>query len=211
MNGVHDFGGMHGYGPVDPEPGEPPFHAEWEKRALALTLAMGATGQWNIDMSRSARESLPPLRYLSSSYYEIWIAGLEKLMLERGLVSAAEIEAGHALEPARPVARVLKAQDVGAVLSRGSPTERPASAPARFAVGDEVRMRNDHPRGHTRLPRYVRGRRGRIEAVRGCHVFADTHAARFDEAPQWLYTVSFAGTELWGEGADPQLRVSVDA
>jgi nitrile hydratase beta subunit len=217
MNGVHDFGGMHGYGAIAPEADEPPFHGEWEKRALALTLAMGATGQWNIDMSRSARESLPPRQYLSSTYYEIWIAALEKLMIQRGLVSAEELATGHAIDPPRPLARTLQAADVSAVLSRGSPTERNPTAPARFAVGDTVRMRNVHPQSHTRLPRYVRGRSGRVEAVLGCHVFADAHAVQpiaqgaFDESPQWLYTVSFAGANLWGEGADPTLRVSVDA
>ena len=210
MNGVHDFGGMHGYGPVRAEPDEPPFHDEWEKRALALTLAMGATGQWNIDMSRSARESLPPLQYLSSTYYEIWIAGLQELMLQRGLVSAQELAEGRAIGPVKQLARTLKSRDVAAVLARGAPTERAPAAPARFSAGDEVRMRNDHPQGHTRLPRYVRGRAGRIDAVLGCHVFADAHA-RGAESPQWLYTVSFAATELWGDGADATVRVSVDA
>lgn len=216
MNGLHDMGGMHGYGPVRPEPNEPAFHAEWEKRALALTLAMGATGEWNIDMSRATRESLPPLQYLSSSYYEIWLAALERLLRQRGLAFTDEIAAGHALHAAKPVARRLTAQDVPAALARGTPAGREVATPARFAVGQRVRMRNLHPGGHTRLPRYVRGRIGEIEAARGAFVFPDVHAHpsapdRFDEAPQWLYTVRFEGTELWGEGSDPQLAVSVDA
>lgn len=211
MNGVQDMGGLHGFGPVVPEPNEPWFHAEWERRALAVTLAMGATGSWNIDMSRAARESLPPAEYLTKSYYEIWIAGLEKLMAARGLVSADEIAAGRSLHPAKPVARVLTAADVPAVLTKGSSTERPATTPARFAVGDRVRARNMHPVTHTRLPRYVRGHIGTIELVHGTHVFADSHAADGAENPQWLYTVRFDGRELWGESADPTVRVSVDA
>ncbi len=216
MNGVHDMGGMHGFGPVQPEPGEPLFHAAWERRALGLTLAMGATGQWNIDQARSARESLPALTYLSAGYYGIWLLGLQRLLLDRGLVSPAEIEAGHALQPARPVARVLHADAVDAALARGTPTERPATSPARLAVGQRVRAINDHPAGHTRLPRYVRGHVGTVVRVHGVHVFADRQAASppgapVDEAPQWLYAVEFDGAELWGRDAEPGLRVSVDA
>jgi nitrile hydratase len=218
MNGVHDMGGMHGFGAVQPEPGEPPFHAPWEKRALGLTLAMGATGQWNIDMSRSARESLDPATYLASSYYRIWILGLERLLIERGLVTAGELAAGHAIEPPKPVARVLRAGDVDAALARGSPTLREAApAPPAFGIGQRVRARNMHPSGHTRLPRYVRGHAGRVTRLHGAHVFADRHAVRqpdasaFDEAPIWLYTVEFDGAELWGADAEPGVRVSVDA
>lgn len=216
MNGVHDMGGQHGHGPVRPEVDEPLFHAPWERRALGLTLAMGATGQWNIDMSRSARESLPPATYLSSSYYRIWTLALEALMLERGLVTPAELEAGAAHGTAPRPLRVLKAADVDAALRRGSPTERPAAAPARYAAGDRVRAVNDHPAGHTRLPRYVRGHVGVVTLVHGCHVYPDRHAVRrpdgsFDESPAWLYTVAFDGHELWGRSAEPGTTVSVDA
>ena len=216
MNGVHDMGGMQGFGPVQPEADEPLFHAAWERRALGLTLAMGAAGQWNIDQARAARESLPPAQYLGSSYYQIWLAGLERLMLERGLVSDDELRAGHALQPPATLARVLHAADVAAALARGTPSERPAAAPARFAVGDRVRARNLHPSGHTRLPRYVRGHAGRVVQVHGTHVFPDAHAAvqagpPFDESPRWLYTVEFAASELWGDDADPALQVSIDA
>lgn len=210
MNGAQDMGGEHGFGPVEPEANEPPFHAEWERRALALTLAMAAPGGWNIDMSRSARESLPPADYLSKSYYEVWIAGLEKLMTERGLIAADEIAAGHALHPTRPVARTLAPQDVDKVLRRGGPTERAAKSPASFRIGERVQAKNMHPLTHTRLPRYARGHVGVVEAVRGCHVYPD-HNAYGAEDPQWLYTVCFDGTELWGAGSDPGLRVSIDA
>jgi len=215
MNGVHDMGGLQGFGPVVPEPDQPLFHAAWEKRALALTLAMGATGQWNIDLSRSARESLPPAVYLGSSYYAIWLRALERLMRERGLADADELQDGHMRSAARPVARVLRAQDVDASLARGTPTERPAQAPARYAVGMKVRARNMHPPGHTRLPRYARGHIGTIVLVHGAHVFADAHASSplppFQEQPQWLYTVVFAAQELWGPQADATVQVSVDA
>ena len=198
MNSLHDMGGTMGFGPVEPERDEPPFHAAWEKRAFALTLAMGATGQWNLDMSRAARESLPPLQYLSSSYYEIWLAGLLALLRSRGLVADDELAAGRSLHAARPLARRLAAADVAGVLSRGAPTERTAAAAPRFAVGDAVRARNLHPTAHTRLPRYVRGHAGRVVACRGAHVYPDAHAAGAGEQPQWLYTVSFDAAELWG-------------
>ncbi len=211
MNGAQDMGGQMGFGPVVPEPDEPPFHAEWEKRALAVTLACGAMGHWSIDASRHARETLPPLDYLSSSYYEIWIKALEKLLGSEGFVSGDELRAGRALTPPRTPNRVLHAVEVAAALARGSPSERPATAPARFAVGDRVRTANDHPAGHTRVPRYARGRLGRIEQVHGVHVFPGSSAHGLGEQPQWLYTVAFDGGELWGRAADPRLTVSIDA
>lgn len=216
MNGVHDMGGLQGFGPVQPEADEPLFHASWERRALGLTLALGASGLWNIDHSRSARETLPSATYLGSSYYEIWIRGLDKLMLQRGLVSAAELQRGESLAPPQPLARVLRRDEVDAALARGSPTTRSASTAARFQVGDCVRARNMHPAGHTRLPRYVRGRVGTVGLVHGCHVFADRHAATapgqpFDDRPEWLYNVVFDGRELWGVSAEPGSSVSIDA
>lgn len=214
MNGVHDMGGMHGFGPVTPEANEPPFHAEWEKRALAITLAMGATGQWNIDLSRAEREALPPVQYLGSSYYAIWIAALERLMLARGLVSAAEL-AGQAASSPGPALKVLRATQVDAALAAGSPADRPATAPARFSPGQRVRALNLHPAGHTRLPRYVRGHVGAIVSVHGAHLFADRHAAQplppFDQRPEWLYTVAFSARELWGQAGHARDSVSVEA
>jgi hypothetical protein len=122
MNGAQDMGGVHGFGPVQPEPNEPVFHAEWERRAFALTLAMGMPGGWNIDMSRFARENRPPSEYLAMSYYQIWLAGLERLMAERGLVAPDEVEAGHSLYAAKPIKRVLSPADVAKTLHRGVPT-----------------------------------------------------------------------------------------
>ena len=211
MDGAHDMGGVHGFGSVTHDPNEPPFHAEWERRAFALTLAMAMPGGWNIDMSRAARENRPPREYLSKSYYEIWLAGLEKLLAERRLVERDEIEAGRALHPPRPVRGRLSPEDIAQVLYRGAPTEREPKTAARFAIGDCVRARSVAPPTHTRLPRYVRGRVGMIELVHGCHVFPDSNALGAGEDPQWLYTVCFAGRELWGAHADPTMKVSVDA
>ena len=211
MNGGQDLGGAHGHGPVTPEPNEPVFHAEWEKRALALTLAMGAPGGWNIDMSRFARENRPPGEYLSMTYYQIWLAGLEKLMAERGLVTPEEIAAGHAIGEPKPVPRTLSAADVAKVLYRGGPTERETNTAARFAVGNRVRAKTMNPATHTRLPRYVRGHTGTVERVLGCHVFPDSNSLGLGEDPRWLYTVRFDGRELWGPDADPTIKVSIDA
>jgi nitrile hydratase beta subunit len=203
-----DLGGRTGFGAVLPEPEGELFHADWEPRALALVLAMGATGSWNIDASRAVRETLP--HYLQLSYYRIWLAALERLMIERGQLFEDEIAQGRMLHAPAPVKRVLHAADVAAVLARGSPTERPAAAPARFAIGQAVRMRAGRVDHHTRLPGYVQGRRGTVERLHGAHVFADSNAQRAGEAPQWLYTVVFEEAELWGSQAQ-QLSVSVDA
>jgi len=198
MNGVHDMGGLQSFGPVKPEPDEPPFHAPWERRALALTLAMGATGSWSIDQSRAARESLPPATYLASSYYRIWLTALENLMVERGLVTREELAEGHARASPLPLARVLRAADVPATLAKGSPTERAHTSPARFKAGDRGRTKTWNPQTHTRLPRYCRDKAGTIVAVHGFHVFADASALGRNEA-QWLYGVRFEARELWGE------------
>jgi nitrile hydratase subunit beta len=211
MEGAQDLGGVGGFGPVQPEPDEPVFHAEWERRAFALTMAMAMPGGWNIDMSRFAREDRPHQDYLRKSYYQIWLAGLERLIRERHLVAADEIEAGHALHPPKPVARTLTAEGVTAMLHRGGPTERTVIKPARFAVGDLVRAKTMSPPTHTRLPHYVRGHVGVVEHIHGVHVFPDSNANGAGEDPQWLYTVAFEGGELWGEDADSTVRISVDA
>lgn len=210
MNGAQDLGGMMGFGPVVSEADEPAFHCEWEKRAFALTLAMGATGTWSIDKSRFERESLPPAQYLSSSYYQLWLAGVERLCLGANLITDQELSEGKSLQSSAPVKRVLKAEDVEATLMMGGPATRPETTKARFSVGDVITAKNIHPEGHTRIPRYVRGRTGTIEAVHGVHVLPDTSAMGHGEAPTWLYGVAFKGTELWGEHTDPTLTVRVD-
>ena len=211
MNGAQDLGGAHGFGPVVPEPNEPVFHAEWERRVFAMAMAMGYTGTWNLDCSRATRESLPPAQYLASSYYEIWLAALEKQVAATGLATPDELAAGHALEPSKPVMRVLAHDGLEARFRAGFPSSREPAAAARFAVGDPVIARNIHPTGHTRLPRYVRGRRGRVERVDGTFVFPDTNAYGAGENPTWLYTVSFTAQELWGPSGDPGGTVTVAA
>jgi nitrile hydratase beta subunit len=210
MNGIHDMGGTEGFGPVKPEPNEPPFHSAWEARALALNRAMSYAKVWNIDRSRAAIEEMPPHDYLTMTYYEKWALRLEKLLLEYGLVSADEIAAGRSLRPGKALPRTLAAADVTKALSRGS-YSRPSNTTPLFGTGDRVRAKNIHPPTHTRLPRYARGRVGVIECVRGHHVFPDSVATGQGENPQWLYTVLFDGHELWGERADPTLKVSIEA
>lgn len=208
-----DLGGQAGYGAVVPEPEGDQFHAPWEPRALALSLAMGATGSWNIDIGRSARETLPD--YARLSYYEVWTFALQRLLEERHLADADEIEVGHMLRRGPPVKRVLHAGDVQAVLAGGSPTLRPSTESPRFDLGQRVRTMSTVVGHHTRLPGYVRGREGVIERIHGAHIFADTHAQGLGEQPQFLYTVVFAGTELWSESGGARglqsLTVSVDA
>lgn len=198
MNGPHDLGGAMGFGPVRPEPDEPPFHAPWEARALGLTLCAGALGHWSLDESRHARESLPPATYLSASYYEIWIRALETLIARHGLLDR------HGPHPRR-----LTADRVPAVLAAGSDYTRPLATPPRFAPGDRVRARNIHPRGHTRLPRYLRGHVGTVERDHGGFVLPDA-AAQGRDATDRLYTVVFDAGALWGPDAEPDTRVAAD-
>ncbi len=210
MNGVHDMGGMQGFGPVQPEPNEPVFHARWEARVLAIRRALGAWRRWNIDAGRYSIETLPPAEYLRMSYYEKWLASSIKLALAAGLVTPREIETGHR-DPAAPVAAPpLTADKVVPAIRTGSPTARKTDAAPRFAAGQQVRARDINPIGHTRLPRYVRGRQGTIECHHGAHVFPDTNARFEGEKPQYLYTVRFAARELWGEAANRADAIYVD-
>ncbi|MDI7863673.1 nitrile hydratase subunit beta [Rhizobiaceae bacterium n13] len=211
MNGPHDLGGQMGFGPVAPEVNEPVFHANWEKRALGITLSCGAFGAWNIDESRHARENIAPADYLSASYYEIWIRALETLLERHGFATATELSAGHHMVDGREPKRVLTAEMVEGVLSKGSACDRPVAEAPRFSVGDRVRTRNFNPETHTRLPRYARAKTGVVEAVQGSFVFPDDNAHGRGENPQWVYTVVFDGGEIWGEGVDPTLAVSIDA
>jgi nitrile hydratase len=209
MDGVHDMGGMDGFGKVEPEANEPVFHAPWEGRVLAMQRAMGYAGAWHIDMSRFAQERLPPTTYLTASYYQRWALAMEKNVVERDFAGADELAAGHALRPGKPVARKLT-REVVPGLTRGS-FYRQSQGPARFKPGDRVRAKNMHPATHTRLPRYARGRVGVVELVHGCHAFPDSVAIDQGDNPQWLYTVVFDSRELWGADADPTLTISIDA
>jgi len=211
MDGVHDMGGMDGFGKVEPERDEPVFHARWEGRVLAMTRAMAALGHWNIDVGRYGIEVLPPHVYLSSSYYRRWFLRTADLIVQRGLVGADELAAGRAFRAGEEKdGKKFALADVERIARRGS-FGRTAPAPARFRIGDRVRAINIHPRSHTRLPRYVRGHVGVVERLHGTRVFPDAYVACKGEYPQWLYTVRFESRELWGPDADPTVKISVDA
>jgi nitrile hydratase len=216
MNGIHDLGGMHGLGPVVAEADEPAFHTEWERRAFAITLGAGFLGPWNIDESRHARELMPPAAYLATTYYEHWLFGLERLLAKYALVSLDEVEARLAgrptpvTTPSDPTLRVLKAADVDRVLRKGGTARVDADVPPRFKAGEPVVARNVHPIGHTRLPRYVRGKQGVIDRDHGVFIFPDSHAMSHDPRPQHVYSVRFTAQELWGPAAPARDRIHVD-
>jgi len=210
MNGVHDMGGMHGFGPVEPETDEPVFNRRWESRVFAMRAAAGALGKWNIDMGRHAIERMPPADYLASSYYERWLASLALLLVEKGLATREEIETGRRATPVDPALVSLAPDAVEKVLARGRKFRVDADIQPRFRVGDRVLGRNLHPLGHTRLPRYARGRHGVIERDHGVFIFADTSGSGLGNKPQHLYSVRFAAQELWGPDASPRDRVYLD-
>ena len=210
MNGVHDMGGMDGFGKVEVEPNEPPFHAKWEGRVLAMQRAMGYAGAWHIDHSRFAQEKLPPQVYLTASYYQRWALAMEQNVLERGYIGPDEMAAGHALRPGKPLKRKLTPDVIQQGMTRSS-FYRQQQAPPRFKIGDRVRTRNIHPATHTRLPRYARDKIGVIQMQHGCHMYPDSVATDQGDDPQWLYTVVFEGRELWGPDADPTVKISIDA
>lgn len=210
MNGAHDLGGMAGFGPVLAEPNEPVFHADWERRVFGMVRVLGALGLWTGDMSRHARERQHPVDYLRHSYYENWLAGLEKILVENGALSAAELASGQAAAPADAVlrGRCLKAPDAAKALA-ATPATMPLADLPRFEIGETVRVLNNHPAGHTRCPRYVRGRTGVIHERHGGHIFPDLSAQGI-RTPRHLYTIRFAGSELWGRDANANSSVYID-
>ncbi len=219
MNGVHDMGGMHGFGPVHREEAEPVFHAPWEGRVRAMMHALVTLGAFNLDEMRRTVESLPPGQYLASTYFERWLAALRMLVEEKGLLDAAGIEAllrrlEDVPQPSAPGARRDDPALAARVVDRiKHPPERlrdpvdpagraaPAVASPRFRPGDRVRAKNRHVKGHTRLPRYVRGRQGVVDRVRGVYGFPDTNAHGRGAHPEPVYSVCFEARELWGDAA----------
>lgn len=212
MNGAHDVGGMQGFGAVPIETNEPVFHAQWERTVFAVMLGLAGQGHYNADHFRSARETVAPHRYLVSRYYELWLHGVEQLLA--GTVTTAEIDAKVdqlRTNPA-PVPRVhdpALAQRLHRGLHDGVSTAGAAPSPRRFHVGDVVRTRRDHPPGHTRLPRYARGKVGIVEAVYPAFPVPD-RADAGDYTPQHLYCVAFAADELWGGSGEPNVEVHLD-
>ena len=209
MNGVHDMGGMHGFGPVEPEENEPVFHEPWEGRVIAMRRAVAATGKVTVGL-RPAIESIPPANYLRMSYYEKWFTALVEQLVGSGLASREEIASGTAAPDSAKSAPALDATAAATFSFRVPEAVLPLEIAPRFKIGDRVRARNMHPTGHTRLPRYARGRTGVIEVDRGVQLFPDTHVYQLGDNPQHVYGVRFAARELWGEQASPRDSVYLD-
>lgn len=210
MNGVHDLGGMHGMGPIAEDKNEPVFHTAWEGRAYGVTRAMGGWGLWNLDASRFQREQIAPVDFFRMSYYERWIAALIALMLKNDLVTQSEIESGRPDAGAHIRTPTFTTEKVPGFIAKGVSARRAAPAAASFHVGQRVRARNINPVGHTRLPRYARGKLGTIDRDHGVFVFPDTNAQFLGDKPQHVYSVRFDACELWGDQANRRDTVNID-
>jgi nitrile hydratase subunit beta len=216
MNGVHDLGGMDGFGAIQRETDEPVFHENWEARVFAIGILGAGLPPSPVDAFRHRIERLDPARYLGSSYYERWLAAAEDALIETGTISSQEIEARIQqlrADPDMPVPRredPERAGNIARMFRAGNPVTRTVRQKPRFTVGDKVVTRNLNPRGHTRLPRYARGKRGTVMLHHGAHVFPDTNAHGLGENPQHLYTVRISASELWGGGAEPNQSVLID-
>ena len=198
MNGPHDLGGLHGLGPIGRQEDEPVFHRDWERRAFALNIALSMLGRWNIDTGRFYRENRHPVDYLSSSYYELWMKAVEGLAVDKGLITREELEAGRALAPRDPALTPPDPARSRQAIKSGRSAKVDVVVEAKFRVGDAVRVKNLHPPTHTRMPRYCRGKVGRIHLDHGVYVFPDTHALGQGTKPQHCYSVCFTSEELWG-------------
>lgn len=210
MNGVHDMGGMHGFGPIVREVNEPVFHAAWEAHVRAMMMEVRSRGYFNIDASRHGIERMEPAHYLRAPYYERWLATIELNLIEGGFLASEELDARTELLRKDPEATLPRSAAIATVPEvHAQSTESPLPV-SRFAVGDTVVTRNVHPPGHTRLPRYARGKRGIIQRLHGAQIFPDTNAHGLGENPQPLYSVCFDARELWGDSAEPRQTVSLD-
>jgi nitrile hydratase subunit beta len=210
MNGPHDMGGEQNMGPLEYEKDEPVFHARWEARIYALTRAMAAWGKWNIDAGRHAIERIPAADYLRMSYYERWAHRLARQVVEYGLVSKEEFDSGRAAPGSTTATPPMTLATSPRWLSRGIPSSQDPNVRPRFTVHQRVRARNIDPAGHTRLPRYVRGKTGVIVRDHGVYIFPDSNAHFQGENRQHVYSVRFAASELWGEIASSRDSVHLD-
>lgn len=204
MNGIHDVGGMDGFGKIVVEENEPLFHQDWEKRAFGILLGTLGQGLYNLDEMRHGWERMNPVDFMTSGYYGHWLAAVERNLVEKNILDAAEVEARTQAFLKDPNEQVPKrdkpelVEHMKLVVQYGASTHREASAAPRFQVGDRVKTKNMNPSGHTRLPRYARGKYGVIDAVYGAHVFPDAHAHGEGECPEHLYSVRIEADELWG-------------
>lgn len=215
MSRVHDMGGRFGDGAVVPEAEDVLFHEDWHARALAITLATGTLGKWNIDVSRHARESLAPKDYAAFSYYEKWMGGLAALLVQTGVLSRDALAGMDANAISELAEKKLTADQVAGVLARGGPADRESNVAPSFVVGDAVVTRRVAENtlvsgGHTRLPNYAAGATGRIVLYHGTHVLPDSNAHGLGEAPEPLYAVVFAASELWAHPEHPRDEVVLD-
>jgi nitrile hydratase len=203
------MGGMHGMGPIHHDANEPVFHEAWEGRVYALTRVV--RGQdYNLDRGRHLIELLPPADYLRMSYYERWFTRMVNQLLESGVVTQAELDSGQPVPGGAKATPAVTAAMVPGLVTRRNSARRDAGVQPRFTVGQRVRARNVHPTGHTRLPRYARGKRGVVAIDHGVFLFPDTNAHLQGEKPQHVYSVRFAAQELWGPQASPRDFVHID-
>jgi nitrile hydratase subunit beta len=210
MNGIHDMGGMDGLGPILREANEPVFHEAWEARMFGLAQASTHPAGYTVDLFRYLGEQMPAAAYLAQSYYERWYFLTALALLQGGMVTLPELSSGRAAPGSARRADAMRAESVPSAIGGGADSTRESKAPPRFAPGQAVLARNIHPAGHTRLPRYVRGRRGVILRRHGAHVFPDSRARGDGDNPQQLYTVAFAARELWGPDAAAGDKIHLD-
>jgi nitrile hydratase len=208
MDGVHDMGGMHGFGPIPYEANQEPFHDEWERRVWGLMFATTPPEDGTLDGVRHNLENMPPHLYLSYEYYERWLYHLTTTVIASGAVTLEEVLSGSAAPDACARTDAAGPESVDPYVV--TPYQREIDDPPKFSIGDKVRTSNLHPRGHTRLPRYARDKVGEISLHHGAHVLPDTNAHGHGECPTHLYCVTFAAQELWGPQAGARDSTALD-
>jgi nitrile hydratase subunit beta len=208
ISGIHDMGGMPDTGSIRLEENEPVFHEPWEARLFAIWRVLLTWGKWKT--TRVAIESIQPADYLRMTYYERVLAALSDLLVDTKMISAAELESGVPDSGTMRLVPPLRAAQVPAWIAQGVPGRPDITVTPHFRVGQRVRARNINPAGHTRLPRYIRGKVGTVERDYGVFAFPDTWVYFLEDKPQHLYAVRFTARELWGDRAHANDVVYVD-
>lgn len=210
MDGIHDLGGMDNFGPIVREEDEPVFHGDWERSVFSYTVALLGSGYFCVDEMRRSTEQIPPIQYLASSYYEKWLESLIRILEEKNVITSEELHTGKSLHSGGTTLPPMPKEGAEFVTTHPVSALQEIHQAPRFTVGDNITAKVMHPAHHTRLPRYIRGKRGTVERNNGAFLLPDSNGHGGAKTPQYNYSVRFPAQELWGNDAPPGDYLFID-